>query len=89
MILYETELLSFCDITLLQSYSTSEGGRVSINNSGNSSKMPASSVTQNLSELDTLLADLSSAAQQRQQQQQQRDYYSDSADYSKQSHPAR
>ena len=48
--------------------------------------MPASSVTRNLSELDTLLADLSSAAQQRQQYQ---DYYDDSADYSKQNQPAR
>ena len=60
---------------MFQSYSVSAGER-----------MPASSVTQNLSELDTLLADLSSAAQQRQQYQ---DYYDDSADYSKQNQPAR
>ena len=72
---------------MFQSYTTSEG-RIPANNKSSAVRMPASSVTEHLSELDTLLADLSSAAQQRQQQQQQ-DYYSDSVDYSKQSYPAR
>ena len=75
------------EASLFQSYTTSEG-RIPANNKASGIRMPASSVTEHLSELDTLLADLSSAAQQRQQQQQQ-DYYSDSVDYSKQSYPAR
>jgi len=79
-----SEAVEMCYNAQNKSFSTSEGDR---GQTSSSSEMPASSVTQNLSELDTLLADLSSAAQQRQQQQQ--DYDSGSVNYSNKSYPAR